>query len=37
LQIGFFDDKVGPVTVALIVEMALLIILFAALRDVVLR
>eukprot|EP00890_Picochlorum_soloecismus_P001021 jgi/Picsp_1/191/NSC_00190-R1_vacuolar transporter chaperone 1 len=33
-QIGFFDDKVGPVTVALIVEAALLVILLAALRDI---
>lgn len=33
-QIGFFDDKVGPVTVALIVECALVVILVAALRDV---
>lgn len=32
-QIGFFDDKVGPVTVALVVEGALLCILLAALRD----
>mmetsp|Transcript_2648 Transcript_2648/g.5384 ORF Transcript_2648/g.5384 Transcript_2648/m.5384 type:complete len:168 (-) Transcript_2648:136-639(-) len=32
-QIGFFDDKVGPVTLALIVEIALLCILFAALKD----
>jgi hypothetical protein len=34
LQIGFFDDKVGPVTVALVVEIALLIIMFSALIDV---
>jgi len=33
-QIGFFDDKVGPVSVALVVEVALLVILFAALRDI---
>ena len=34
LQIGFFDDKVGPVTVALVVEIALLVIMFSALKDV---
>lgn len=34
-QIGFFDDKVGPVAVALIVEVALLIIIASALKDVV--
>ncbi|KAH7618884.1 putative Vacuolar transporter chaperone 1 [Nannochloris sp. 'desiccata'] len=33
-QIGFFDDKIGPVTVALVVEVALLIIMFSAIRDV---
>jgi len=33
-QIGFFDDKVGPVAVALIVEIALVSIFFSALRDV---
>ena len=33
-QIGFFDDKVGPVTVALIVETALVVILLAAMRDI---
>ncbi len=33
-QIGFFDDKVGPVTVAVVVEVALLVIMFAALRDI---
>ena len=33
-QIGFFDDKVGPVTVALIVEAALVVILLAAMRDI---
>lgn len=33
-QIGFFDDKVGPVAVALIVEIALVSILISALRDV---
>jgi len=35
-QIGFFDDKVGPVAVALIVEVALVAIFFSALRDVLL-
>lgn len=33
-QVGFFDDKVGPVSVALIVELALFVILMAALKDV---
>ena len=34
LQIGFFDDKVGPVTVALVVEVALIVIMVSALKDV---
>jgi hypothetical protein len=34
LQIGFFDDKIGPVTVALVVELALLVITVSALHDV---
>ena len=33
-QAGFADDRAGPVAVALVVEAALLLILFAALRDV---
>lgn len=33
-QIGFFDDKVGPVAVAVVVEIALLVIMVSALRDV---
>lgn len=36
LQIGFFDDKVGPMTVALVVEVSLLLILVAAVKDVLL-
>jgi uncharacterized membrane protein YidH (DUF202 family) len=32
-QVGFFDDQIGPVVVALVVEGALMFILFSALRD----
>lgn len=35
-QIGFFDDKIGPVTLALIVEAALIMIIFSAVRDILL-
>lgn len=33
-QVGFFDDKVGPITVAVIVGLSLLAIFISALRDV---
>lgn len=36
-QIGFFDDKIGPVVVALVVEGALIFILVSALKDVFLK
>lgn len=35
-QVGFFDDKMGPMTVAIIVELALVTILIAALKDILL-
>lgn len=33
-QVGFFDDKVGPLTVALLVMICLSVIYFAAMRDI---
>jgi len=36
-QVGFFDDKVGPLSVALLVMVSLIIIYLSALRDVVFR
>lgn len=33
-QVGFFDDKVGPITVAVIVGLSLLAIFISALKDV---
>ena len=33
-QIGFFDDKVGPVAVAIVVEIVLLLIMFSAVHDI---
>jgi uncharacterized membrane protein YidH (DUF202 family) len=36
-QIGFFDDKIGPVMVALVVEGALVFIMVSALKDVFLN
>ena len=32
-QVGYFDDKVGPMVVALVVEAALLFILVSAFKD----
>ena len=34
-QVGFFDDKVGPIALAVIVASALLAIFVAAIRDLV--
>jgi nitrogen fixation-related uncharacterized protein len=33
-QVGFFDDKVGPITLAVVVEVCLLVIIAAAFKDI---
>ena len=37
VQVGFFDDKLGPIVVASVVQCALLAILCASVRDVFFR
>jgi nitrogen fixation-related uncharacterized protein len=36
-QVGFFDDKVGPVVVALVVMASLSLITVAAIKDLIVR
>lgn len=35
MQIGFFDEKVGPLSVAIVVMISLTLILASAIKDVV--